>query len=64
MQVLFDAFEEASVTTGDDVDLAYAMDNASCHRRAQEANIPSNHPVQFLPANSLFFQYSGEHRSC
>ena len=54
-QALFNTFlEEASTSAGDDVDLTYVMDNAGCHRRAQEANIPGNHRVRFLPAYSPF----------
>ena len=52
---LFNTFlEEAPVSAGDDVDLTYVTDNASCHRRAQEANIPGNRHVRFLPAYSPF----------
>ena len=55
MQELFNNFlEKTSVAAGDDVNLFYVMDNASCHRRAQEANIPGNHHVRFLPAYSPF----------
>ena len=42
--------KETSVAAGDNVQLAYLLDNASCHRRAVEAMIPGHHVVRHLPA--------------
>ena len=46
--------EETSVAAGDNVQLTYLLDNASCHRRAAEAMIPGHHAVRYLPAYSPF----------
>ena len=35
--------EEKSMAAGDNVQLTYILDNASCHRRAAEAMIPKHH---------------------
>ena len=41
---------ETSVAAGDNVQLTYLFDNASCHRQAAEAVIPEHHVVRHLPA--------------
>ena len=46
--------EETSVAAGDNVQLTYLLDNASCHKRATEAMIPGHHVVRHLPAYSPF----------
>ena len=43
------------MAAGDNVQLTYLLDNASCHRRAAEAMIPGHHAVRHLPAYSPFF---------
>ena len=47
--------EECSVQAGEQRQFTYVMDNASCYRRAaEEAMIPGNHNVRFLPPYSPF----------
>ena len=42
------------MAAGDNVQLTYLLDNASCHRLAAEAVIPGHHVVRYLSAYSPF----------
>ena len=46
--------EETLVAAGDNVQLTYLLNNASCHRRAAEATIPGHHVVRHLPHTRRF----------
>ena len=52
----FNLYMEQTVATGDNVQLAYLLDNASCHKRVAEAMILGHRGVRHLLAYSPFFK--------